>query len=98
MSQQEDQTWQALLAQSAPAFAGENEPPYGLATRVLAGAREQRRQLDVVERIGLRAIFASFALVAVTGALTLGLHLAGTGDDSDPAVRSMALVEHVPVS
>lgn len=96
MSQQEDQTWRILLEQSAPTFAGPAEPPYGLATRVLAAARDRQRRQEVVERIGLRAIFASLALVAITGVLTLSLHPAGDGDD--PAVRSMALVENVQVS
>ena len=95
MSLQEDKTWRALLVQSAPTFAGETVPPLGLATRVLARVREER---TASERIGLRAIFASLAVVAVTTTLTVCLHVVETSEDPDPGVRSMALVEDVQVS
>jgi anti-sigma-K factor RskA len=97
MSLREDQTWSALLAKSAPAFAGETEPPFGLATRVLADARQQWSQQEASERLGLRALFASLAMVAVTAALTAGLHLVDNRE-TDPVIRSMAVVENAQVS
>jgi anti-sigma-K factor RskA len=98
MSLREDQTWSALLAKGAPAFAGETEPPFGLATRVLASARRQQSQQDASERLGLRAIFASLAMVAVAAALTASLHFGADRDDTDPVIRSLAVAENVQVS
>jgi hypothetical protein len=97
MSIKEEKIWQALLAQSAPTFAGEAEPPYGLTSRMLAHARAEQRQEDAFARIGLRAIFASLAVVAGLAVLTVGLQM-GDREDLDPEIKSMALVEHVQVS
>jgi len=94
----EDQTWRELLAQSRPAFAGETEVPYGLATRVLAGAREQRGQRDAFERIGWRAILASLAMVALTAGLTLGVQAMNDREDLEPGIQSLAVLENVQVS
>ena len=97
MSTKEDNLWASLLAQSAPTFTGDAEPPYGLATRVMAGVREEKRQQDALERIGLRAIFASLAVVACTAVLTIGFQM-GDSEDLDPGVKSLALVEKLQVS
>jgi hypothetical protein len=94
----EDQTWRDLLAQSGHTFAGETEPPFGFATRLLAAVREERRQQAALERMGWRAILASLAMVVVAGALTAGLQIAGDPEDPEPGVKSMALVENVQVS
>jgi hypothetical protein len=95
MKSKEDQVWENLLAQSASSFDGETTPPYGLTTRILAAAREQRQQEALWERVGRRAIFASLAAVVGIALITFVRH---DSDDLDPAVRSVALVENVQVS
>jgi hypothetical protein len=95
MKSKEDMMWESLLAQSAPTFAGETTPPYGLTTRVLAAVRDLQQQEAVWERVGLRAIFVSLAAVVGIALLTFVRH---DSDDLDPAVKSVALVENVQVS
>jgi len=95
MKSKEDMMWESLLAKSAPAFAGEATPPYGLTTRILSAVREQQQQQAAWERMGLRAIFASLAAVVGIALLTFVRH---DPDDLDPAVKSVALVENVQVS
>jgi len=95
MKSREDQLWESLLAQSAPTFAGEVSPPYGLTTRVLAAVREQHQQEAVWERVGRRAIFASLAAVVGIALITFIRH---DSDDLDPAVKSIAQVENAQVS
>jgi hypothetical protein len=95
MNTREDNVWKSLLTQSAPTFAGNMAPPLGLAARVLAGARETRVQEAAWERIGLRAILASLAAVAVLAAVTFaGVHR----DDVDVPVRGLAALEDTQVS
>jgi len=95
MKTKEDIVWESLLAQSAPAFAVEAVPPFGLATRVLAAVREQQEQVAVWDRVGRRAIFASLAAVLAIAALTVARQ---AHDDDDPSVKSLALVENIQVS
>ena len=95
MKSKEDQVWENLLARSASTFNVEPTPPYGLTTRILAAAREQRQQEAVWERVGRRAIFASLATVVGIALITFVRH---DGDDLDPAVKSVALVENVQIS
>jgi hypothetical protein len=95
MKSKEDTTWEHLLARSAPTFVGETTPPFGLATRVLAAARDQRQQEAVWDRVGRRAIFTSLAAVVGIALLTFVRH---DSDDLDPAVKSVALVEDIQVS
>lgn len=97
MKTREDHVWESLLLQSAPAFAGETVPPFGFSTHMLAGLRDQQREEAAWERTGLRAIFASLAAVAGLALVTLAV-TKHESDDIDPAVQSMALVEHVQVS
>jgi hypothetical protein len=97
MKTREDHVWESLLTQSTPAFAGAIEPPFGLATRVLAGLRDQQRQEAAWERTGLRAIFASLVTVAGLALVTVVVTQHQSGD-VDPGVQSMALVENVQVS
>ena len=97
MSTKDEQFWQALLAQSAPAFAGETEPPYGFTTRILAAARDEKRQEKAMERVGLRALFASLAVVTLTAVVTIGWQMQDSRD-LDPGVKSLALVENFQVS
>lgn len=94
MKTREDNVWTLLLAQSAPTFLGNATPPLGLAARVLAGAREARVQEEAWERVGLRAILASLAAVAVLTAVTLS---SWHRDDVDVPVRGLAALEHVQV-
>ncbi len=96
MKTKEDRVWESLLAQSAPAFAAETTPPFGLATRVLAGVRDERQQVATWDRVGRRAIWASLTAVLIMGAVTMARH--ERHDDVDPTVRNLALVENVPVS
>jgi O-antigen ligase len=95
MKSKEDQVWENLLAQSASSFDGEQAPPYGLTTRILAAVREQRAEEALWERIGRRAIFASLAAVVGIALVTFVRH---DSDDLDPAVKSVAVVENVQVS
>jgi hypothetical protein len=97
MNEQDDVRWQNLLTMSAPTFAGEEMPPYGMVTRTLARLREETRQRELVERIGLRALFASLGILGLTAAATLG---AGyfDGSDLEPGLNSFVQVENVQVS
>jgi len=91
----EDLVWKALLAQSAPAYHVEAEPPFGFTTRVLAAVRAEQQQAATWERVGQRAIWASAVAVLVLGALTF---VRQQGDDPETTVKSFALVENMQVS
>ncbi len=93
----EDTKWQTLLAQSAPTFAGETTPPYGFMTSTLARLSTERRDQTLMEKIGLRAILASLAVLAVTVAVSVGLQLTDHSD-LDPGVRSLLQIENISVS
>jgi hypothetical protein len=95
MKSREDIVWESLLAKSAPAFAAEGTPPFGLATRVLAAVREERQQTAVWDLVGRRAILASLTAVLAIGALTVVRH---QDNDVDIQVKNLALVETAPVS
>jgi hypothetical protein len=97
MNELEDTHWKNLLAMSSPAFAGEAHPPYGFTTRTLARLREETRQLETAERIGLRAVFASLFLLLLTVVGTLGVDQLNRGD-LEPGLRSIVQVENVPLS
>ena len=62
----QDDKWRQLLARSGPTFAAETEPPYGFVTSTLARLRNESREQEVMERIGLRALLASFVILLVT--------------------------------
>jgi hypothetical protein len=69
MNTPQDNLWPNLVALSAPAYpAGEAVPPFGFSTRVIAQLGMERRQGELMERIGLRAVFAALAVLAVTAA------------------------------
>jgi hypothetical protein len=97
MNMREDRVWESLLAQSAPAFAGETDVPFGLPARVLAALRDQQRQQALWERTGRRAIFASLAAVLGMALFTF-ITTQRQSNDLDPGVQSLALVENVQVS
>jgi hypothetical protein len=93
----EDIKWQALLAQSAPTFAGEATPPYGFMTSTLAGLTAEKREQTLLEKISFRALFASLAILAVTVAITIGFEVTDHSD-LDPGVRSLLQIENISVS
>lgn len=95
----EDEKWQALLSMSAPTFAGENTPPYGFITRTVSQLKAQRKQQELVERIGLRAFLASLAILFASACVTLSLslHQPGRGD-LEPGIGSLIQVENFQVS
>jgi len=98
MNEIENQTWQKLLALSAPTFAGEAVPPYGFVTSTLAGLRVQQTQVENFERIGWRALLASLAALAVAGTLAVTMPMRDNSGDFDPGVRSLVQMENISVS
>jgi len=97
MKTREDHVWESLLTQSTPAFAADIEPPFGLATRVLAGVRDQQRQEAAWERTGLRAVFASLAAVLGLALFTFVVER-HRSNEIDPGIPGLAVVENLPVS
>ncbi len=97
MNEFENGRWQNLVALSASSFAGELTPPYGFVTRTLAELRAETRQRELVERIGLRALFASLAILLATVGLTIGATYVNRGD-LEPGLGNIVQVENVPVS
>jgi hypothetical protein len=92
----EDQQWQKLLELAAPAYAGEAQPPFGFTTRVLAQIRAEQRQCEMMERVGLRAIFASLGVLALAGLLLVGAN--HYRNDMEPGLRNVLQVENIAVS
>jgi hypothetical protein len=90
--------WMNLLAQSAPTFAGEAEPPYGFVTGTLASLRAEGRQQREFERIGWRALLASLVALGVAAALTLTVSLQDQHTDLDPGVRGLVQMDNLPYS
>lgn len=97
MNTKEDMKWQSLLSSSAPAFAGETIPPYGFLTSTLARLKEEKTQQEQLEKISLRALFASMAALALATVITLGLHFQNHSD-LEPGMRSLIQVENVQIS
>ena len=94
---QEDPKWQALLARSAPTFSGDATPPFGFVTSTLARLKAQKKERDLLEFIGLRALFTSLAvLVAVVG-FSVGVQLQNRLD-FDPGFKSLIQVDDIPIS
>jgi hypothetical protein len=92
---QDDARWHALLAQAKPTFAGASEPPYGFTTRMLARLRAEEREKEVLEKVGFRALFASFALLlAVGGFITVSLQYQKSMD-LEPGVNGAIQAEYV---
>jgi hypothetical protein len=90
--------WKNLLAQSAPAFAGDAAPPYGFVTSTLALLRAEQRQQREIERIGWRALLASLGALAVAAALTVTIDLRDRSSDFDPGVRTLVQMDDLPYS
>jgi len=93
---QDDKTWQALLAASAPTFTGEATPPFGFVTSALARLRAEKDK-ELFERIGLRALFASLAVLVAFGGLTLGIHLQDH-IGFDPSLKNIVQAEDIPIA
>lgn len=66
----QDDKWRNLLARSGPSFAAQTELPYGFVTSTLARLRSENRERELMERIGLRALLASFVILLVTAGFT----------------------------
>jgi hypothetical protein len=100
MNNPEDHTWLNLAAIGAPAYSvGGSQPPYGFTTRVLARLRAEQREQKLAERIGLRAIFAAFAILVVTGVFALGLDRhASDRSDLEPGLRGFLQAADLPLS
>lgn len=99
MNTPEDNLWSNLIAMSTPAYPATGEaPPYGFATRVLAQLRTEERQQKLAERIGLRAIFAAFAILVVTGVVTLDLDHSRNNSDLEPGLRGFLQAANTPLS
>jgi hypothetical protein len=97
MNNREDSLWQNLLAQSAPTFAGDFEPPFGFVTGTLAHLRSERRQQQEIERIGWRALLASVMTLVVIGTITIGMQHQDR-NDLEPGINSMIALDHLQVS
>jgi len=98
MNSPEDQKWQSLLRLGASTFAGETEPPYGLISQTLARLRAQERQQEDLERIGWRALLASFAALVIAATVTLSVAFQDQGGDFEPGVRSVLQMDNIQVS
>lgn len=98
MNMNEDEKWQRLLASSAPAFAGEAEPPYGFVTATLARIRAENQQMAEIERIGWRALLASLAALMVAVVVTVSVASSDRGSEFEPGVRSFVQMENIQLS
>ncbi len=98
MNNPEDHTWLNLAAIGAPAYSAAGpQPPYGFTTRVLARLRAEQREQKLAERIGLRAIFAAFAILLVTGVFAVDRH-ASDRSDLEPGLRGFVQAADLPLS
>lgn len=98
MTSREDDKWQRLLLRSLPTFTGEETPPYGFVTSALARLRAERRQQDELERIGWRALLASFAALVIAAAVTFSLNISDQNSDFEPGINSLVQMENIQVS
>jgi hypothetical protein len=92
----EDEVWKNLLAGSAPSFACSDTPPFGLATRVLAGLQGAELQEALWERVGRRAIFAALGTVVLMALITLAR--VQSIDEGDASLGGLAHLEDVIAS
>src|SRR5271170_2611770 len=93
----EDEKWLALLAGASSTFAGEASPPYGFATRALARLKAEKRDGELMERIGLRSLCFALVLLGVVGVSSL-LWENHVRTDFDPGVRNLILADKIPIS
>ncbi|MCE0483476.1 MAG: hypothetical protein LV479_04470 [Methylacidiphilales bacterium] len=88
MNTNSDLKWKSLLAHSAPTFAIDAMPPYGFITSMLTRMETEKRQQEMMEKIGLRAIFASLGALAVVVTITVSLNLKAA-PDLEPGMRGI---------
>ncbi len=98
MNTREDEKWQSLLSHSMPTFAIEATPPYGFMTSTLARLNLERQMQEECERIGWRALLASFAALVVAAAVTLTVNLSDKSGDFEPGIQGSIQMENIPVS
>jgi len=94
----EDEKWHALLARSGPTFAVETDLPFGFLTSTMARLKAEKRERDLSERIGLRALFASIAILITVVGVSVGVQQHQYRLDFDPAVKSLLQADDVPIS
>jgi len=94
---QDDLKWQALLARSAATFAGEEAPPFGFLTSTLARLKAEKRERDLLELIGLRALFTALAVFVAVSGLTIGIQLQHR-IDFDPSLKGIIQAEDIPIA
>jgi len=97
MKMKEDEKWQSLLLSSAPTFVGDTTLPYGFLTSTLARLKEEKKEREQLEKIGLRALIASMVVLVVTVGVTLSLKFQNQSD-LEPGIRSLIQVENVSLS
>jgi hypothetical protein len=97
INSQEDSKWQALLARSKPTFAGDTDLPFGFLTSTLARIKNEKRDREILERIGLRSLFAAMAILVAVVGVSIGVQIQNRFD-FDPAVKSLLQVDDVPIS
>jgi hypothetical protein len=99
MNTNQDNKWEALLALSAPTFAGESTLPYGFITSTLAQLRREQRQEQQLGRLCWRAIFVSLVALVVSAGVTISVHRHfSRGDDLDPGMGRLIQMENVQAS
>ncbi len=93
-----DEKWQQLLARSTSTFTGEATPPYGFITGTMAKIREGRQQQEA-ERIGWRALVASFVTLVGAAVVAVTVNFSQqSGYDLEPGMRSIVQVENIQLS
>jgi hypothetical protein len=98
MNTKEDEKWHALLQRSASTFEPELTPPYGFITSTLTRIREESQQVRDLERIGWRALLASFGALAMAAVVTVGVTYHVNQSDFDPGVRALIQMDNISVS
>src|ERR1700685_1609165 len=99
MNTNQDNKWEALLALSAPTFAGESTLPYGFVTSTLAQLRLEQRQEQQLGRLCWRAIFFLLVALLVSAGVTISVHgHFSRGDDLDPGMGRLIQMENVQAS
>jgi hypothetical protein len=94
----QDEKWQNLLRRSTPTFTGDATPPYGFVTATLTRLRLDAREQAEFERIGWRALLASFAALVIAATVTFSVAMNDRGGDFEPGVRGMVQMENIQVS
>ena len=93
----EDAKWKALLTHSAKTFAGDDAAPFGFVTSTLARIKAENKERDLLEFIGLRAVFAALAVLVAVGGLTIGIELQHHVD-LDPSLKGIVQAEDIPIA